>query len=181
MDTLGPVRDDSDVRLRGDAAIPPAEVKPEPLFWSCDDGVESLTETDMDECIENYLDGFWPGKWEYPDKERERIAVFLGNLPNALEVYGYARTETKHRELYPWSDIFGDITEYIEEDELGDPDGRDHEDCCSEDGVRVKAAIEALARAVTETYTPWHCEVVETRSIDPVAWIKEHHPEWLEP
>jgi len=151
----------------------------EPKFYSCDDDVETLTHTDIDEAIEDYLDRFWPAAWEFKDKERERIAVFLGALPNEIEVYGYARMEFEDHHLDAEC-LLQRIFEHIEEDELGDPDGRDFEDAFSDKGARVVEAAKKLVNEIRDTYEPWACDIVQTTKFNPIDWIREHRPDWLD-
>lgn len=157
----------------------------EPIFWTCDDYAETLTDTDMDEAIESHLDGFWPPAWEHkhPDgrfDHEARIAAFLRGLPAEMEVYGYTRAVVPPNLVMDADDIIEEWTRRLEDDVWGDPDGRDAGDAFK-DFDAVKAAALAFVTVAHENYTPWSCEVTTTVTINPTEWIKEHRPDWLKP
>jgi len=153
----------------------------EPLFWTCDDSVETLSDTEMDEAIESYLDRFWPSAWEFKDRENERVLAFVAALPAKLEVYGFVRSVVPAHMLDP-DDVIDEAMQKLDEDELGDAFGdTSWEDRISPEGLEsVKAAAYAFTAAVLKNYVPWSCDKVKTVEVDPLVWIKENRPEWLD-
>jgi len=148
----------------------------EPIFWSCDDGAESLSHTDRDEAIEEHLDSFWP---PYKGREADRIADFLAGLPKEMSVFGYVRTKVTENDLDVDAILEASVGR-LEEDELGDPDGETWDERMSADQVKaVKDAAQHLIAVIIENYVPWSCEQTVEEKFDPRAWVVEHHPEWL--
>ena len=143
---------------------PAEEPKQEIVYWDCDDGAEILEHTDQDEAIGAHLDQLGePGITP---------AAFLKVLEDMgeLEVFGYHRMEV----TFSGGHCLEDLLEHLDEN-LGDPNG---------DGATaspsMKAAEETFLAAVIAEYKPWACEQSTSEKVDPVAWVKENNPEWLE-
>lgn len=157
----------------------------EPIFWACDDRAE-LTDTDMDEAIEQHLDCLWPTLHEHKGNERECIAAFLAGLPKEIEVYGFTRAEvSRNIAQFDPDDFLSEFAAGFDErnEELADAFGDTValERMTAEGREKVKAACAAFLQTFLDEYVPWACERTTTVKLDPVAWIKEHRPDWLVP
>lgn len=131
-------------------------------YWSCRDDLERLSDEDMDEAIEAYLDDLWERDQEW--------ASYKSHLPEKLSVYGWKRIKVNADMLWePLEDVLDRIDE-----EYGDPDG-DGQDITD----KMKEAQRVFLEAVAAEYKCWACEVACTREIDPLEWIKEHRPDWM--
>jgi len=122
------------------------------VFWSCDDNDETLSYTDMDEAVEAYLDEH--------------------HVEGPLKVYGYSRMEVRYN-----GGSYGPLEKLLEDldEEYGSPD-----DEADDPTEKMREAEAAFIEAVLAEYVPWACETTKTVEIDPVQWIKEHRPDWLE-
>jgi hypothetical protein len=157
------------------------EAMSEPTFWSCDDDVEELVHTEMEEAIECHLDNLWPLSHEFGyGNDAERIEAFLKALPLSLTVYGFTRAvvPSNAREVDPDS-IIERIMEDLEDSEFGGGDSEWEERTTPEGVAAILAAATALSAAVIANYVPWSCERTLKVEIDPIAWIKANNPEWL--
>jgi hypothetical protein len=121
------------------------------VFWSCDDGDEHLSYTDMDEAIEMALDD-------------------SGQLDGTIIAYGFSRMRINRRDC---GDVLGDLIERLDE-EYGSPEGPD------DIPEIMRAAEDGFLRIVLAHYVPWACEVVEQHEINVASWVREHRPDWLE-
>lgn len=152
-------------------------------FWTCEDDAEELMETDRDEAIESYLDRFRPGIYRL-EPEQERIDQFVKALPETLEVYGYERQNHLDAEFdghfYTGEEILETMLERVEDDELGDPNGRALDQAFPRHAAELEKAAREFAELFRKHYRPWACKRTVTEEIVPLDWIKEHHPEWLE-
>jgi len=138
------------------------EYEPKISYWSCRDDLERLSDEDMDEAIEAYLDDLWERDQEW--------ASYASYLPETLSVYGWKRIKIKPEML--WEPL-EDVLERLDE-EFGDPDGEGFQIT-----DKMKEAQQAFLATVAAEYKCWACEVAITKEIDPVAWIKEHRPDWM--
>lgn len=131
------------------------------VFWSCYGDAENLTDTDPDDAIRDYLDGFLsPG------------CDVLEMLPETVELYGYARMKTDGIELDADS-ILERVLENLD-DEYGDPDDR------TTPTPAMKKAAKAFVAVIRDEYKVWSCEVVNRQVIQVEDWVRENEPEWLE-
>ncbi len=122
------------------------------VFWGTGDE-EQLTHTDQDDAIEGILD--------------------MGELSGTLEICGYARMELPGAESL-CDHVLEHILEGLDE-EHSDPEGS-----YSEPTDNMKEAAKVFVTAVLSEYTSWACEIVERKTIDVAAWVKENRPDWLE-
>ncbi len=145
----------------------------EPLFYTCDDDAESLTDTEPEEAVRCHLDAMLE-----PRMTPEQV---LAALPKTITLYGYARTVLPPTVPDP-DDVLDNIMERIEEDEYGDPDGVSWEDRMDLPAVNgLKAKARELCEAIRLLYKPWSCEQVTKEEVDVEKWIRENEPEWLLP
>ena len=114
---------------------------------------ERLTHTAMDDAIESILDG-------------------IGDLPETIEVCGYARREPDAR--VDVNNVLERILEGLDE-EYGDPDG----DATEPTADMISAEKDFIA-TVLDDYISWACELVKTEKINVNTWIKENRPDWIE-
>ena len=120
-------------------------------FWG-DEGQESLTDTDIDDCILYLVEDF--------DDFDVTIDVYAF-VPQAVQVDAT-------------SNILEPLLELLD-DEYGDPDGG-----YSKPTTGMVEVAEYLAHVVETEYTAWACESIGIVEVDVLAWVKEHEPEWLE-
>ncbi len=115
------------------------------IFWSCEDGCESLRHTDPDEAVQDYLEGINP---EY--------------TPRALTLYGYARMPVS----LDAEDVLGRVLEMLD-DEYGGPDGDS-----TGPTPTMSGAAQRFVDVVRGEYKPWGCEIIEEREIIVAEWAK---------
>ncbi len=144
---------------------PTAAPTREIVFWTCDDDGEYLTHSDRNDAIEELLDAnLAPGM---------TAAQVLEELPETIDVYGYARMKVETRATVP-EDLVRAVLDDLDETYSG-PDGS----LTEEPTAAMLDAARALIAAVVAEYKPWACERVTTEHVDVNAWIREHRPDWL--
>ena len=121
---------------------------------------EQLWHADLDEAIENYLDGWY----KFDEGVREDGAT--------LEFAGHKRMEPPpaHSDA-EW------VLEFLLErwdEEMGDPDGNPVKPT-----KRMQSASLAFVEAVRSEYKGWACEPVIYVTVPVRAWVEQHAPEWL--
>ena len=119
-------------------------------YWGPED-CEQLTHEDMDEAIEEMLDGTYPGP-----------------LSGKIEVYGYARMEVG----VP-SGALEDVLENLHM-EYGNPDEN-----WEDPTPKMKLAEEMFLEVIRSEYKPYLCEIIETQEIDVAKWVLANRPDWL--
>lgn len=130
---------------------PKREVK----FWACDEDEEHLTHTDAEDAVAELLEETPVCEWP------EEITV-KGFAPMQPDLMAVARDQVQS--LVEWLD-----------EELGDPDGG-----YTEPTSAMQDAGREFVRKVFEEYEVWACEVVETKTIKTVDWLKQQDLErWL--
>lgn len=129
----------------------PTRGEREIVFWSCDPCAETLRCVTVDEAMEDYLDGIDKEQW-----------------PAELRVEGYARI-TAH--LDPDNLLEKVIKELDEEYNGGDES--------STPTARMRGAALEFVSIVLSEYVVWNCEVMESRTVDVMSWVREHRPSWL--
>jgi hypothetical protein len=122
-------------------------------YWDCDDNAEILYHEDMDEAIEDHLEG-------QIDK----------NDPDVLEVYGYARAVVDPA-------IFKKVIleaayDYLSEN-FDNEDGHDQT-------TEIEEAAGLFVNTYLENYTTWMCNQVKTEKVNVKEWIQKNRPEWAE-
>lgn len=167
-------------RVPDHAALPVEQLRitpPTPIdpieFWTCDDDPDRLSITEFEEAVIEHVD-----KWA-PAKDLEAL---LRVTIAPLTVYGHSRAEVTDEFLDGEAEeLVERLTERLNEDEWGDPDG--NHDVFSEKGQELLAAKFAVAlREVRHHIVPWHCKVTKTVVIEAdelVAMVRAQCPEWL--
>ena len=135
-------------------------------FWDCDDGAEILEHRDQGEAIAAFLDQL--GEPGITPAGFLKVLEALGEL----EVFGYRLIQVT---APPRPGCLEDLLERLDE-EYGDPGGNG-----TEASPAMKAAEAAFVAAVIADFEPWACERFTSTKIDPVAWVRENCPEWIEP
>lgn len=123
------------------------ENKREPVFWSCNEDEEYLTFMDIDDAIRDYVEND-----SYPTPRDE--------LPDEIEVYGFARHQLKRLEV---PDMLSYCLEVLD-DEL----------VCEEATEPTKAMIKAhekLIDVIVRDYMPWTCDLVTIETVDLKSWL----------
>ena len=133
-------------------------------YWDCDDGAEILEHSDLGEAIGAHLDQIGE-----PDMTPEGTLKGLEAL-GELEVFGYRRMEV----TCSGGHCLEELLDHLDEN-FGDPNGDG-----AEATAKMKAAEETFLAAVIAEYEPWACEQFTSEKIDPVAWVRENCPHWLE-
>ncbi len=121
-------------------------------FWDSK-GTEILGHQEQDEAIECILDG-------------------LNELPETLEICGYARREVTESPEYLADSALEDMIERLDE-EYGGEDETDKTD-------EMKVAAKEFATKILSLYEPWQCDIIKRETIDVDKWVKEHRPDWNE-
>jgi hypothetical protein len=143
------------VEIRGEVLKP----APEPSFYSCTDDVGGqLTDTDLNEAIENFLDHIHP------------------ELPETVEVYGWRRVPVKASDT-----LAAQLVERVLEDldeQYGDPDGDNTEinDVMRDAGW---ACVDAIVAEYQRTSWPHEIDKDFKMEVNTREWMKEHAPEWF--
>jgi hypothetical protein len=124
-------------------------------YYSCSDA-ERLTNTDIDDAVEEYLD-------------------CLDDLPSTVEVHRYVRNEITNADREACvEEALENIYEYLDEN-YGDPEE------ATERAASAKDLAKAFVDGIIKTYDVWTCEAVNPPIVVNVAkWIRENNPEWLE-
>ena len=121
-------------------------------FWDTEDS-ECLIYKTQDEAIEAILD-----------------QLDLNQLPETLEMCGYARTVIQEKYLGD-----GSLLEYILErldEEYGYADGY------TEPTEAMIDAEKAFIGVILSEYKPWTCEIVERKTINVQEWVETHRSDW---
>ncbi len=134
-------------------------------YWDCDESAEILEHSDLGEAIGAYLDQL--GDRGITPEAFLKVLEDLGEL----EVFGYRRMEV----TCSGGHCLEDLLEHLDEN-YGDPNGD-----VAEATTKMNAAEETFLAAVIAEYKPWACEQFTSEKVDPVAWVRENCPEWLEP
>lgn len=118
-----------------------------PTCWTTDRDAERITATTIAEAV---------GEWA----DYVADAMPLRELPETIEVYGYAPMELPPPiEASRWVDPLGRLLEWLDE-EYGDPEGVP---TLPTDAIRD--AELAFLRTVLAEYKAWMCERVCTRTV----------------
>lgn len=126
-------------------------------FWDQEDG-DILTHTEQDEAIEYILDG---------------LIVDVNDLPETLEICGYARKEMSDKSLnWDVEYVVESLIERWDEEYGGDDYTKITDD--------MKSVAENFINEMKELYIVWQCEIVKKETINVKEWIKENRPNWLE-
>jgi hypothetical protein len=128
------------------------------VMYSCTD-VDTLTNTDPDEAIQEYLDHLEPEDW-----------------PQTITVMVYTRDVVSAKERQAFAErTLESLIEGLDED-YGSPDSY------TDITPTMKAAAEAFVNAVLEDYNVWNCTHQQKDDIeeDTVAWIRKNCEHWLE-
>lgn len=138
---------------------------PNAVLYSCDDDAESISSSDPEDAIDSALD-----RWLEPKVSvLEHLKSAVGDT---ITVYAFKRMKLGKR---PTSeDILERVYEELDE-EYGDPDQ------ASEPTPTVEAAAEALCALIRAEYVPWACECCGSAVVNVEAFVREKHPDWLEP
>jgi hypothetical protein len=128
------------------------------VFWG-QEGDEELSHSCIHDCIEYIIDGCYPNPVE-------EIQPF--------EIVGFKRQKAKS--TYDPEDLVFQLLESLDEEYAG-PDY----DLSGETTQKMLDAAKALIKAVEEDYVAWACEEVCIVEVtDPLQWVKENAPHWLE-
>jgi hypothetical protein len=152
-------------------------VMSERRFYGCNEDAETLTHTTPEEAIEDHLDLFWPPKRLVGDPDADQRAGFLAALPETIEVMTFEPMKVTDSHIDEET-LLQYVFERLEEDELGDPDGREFADAF-DDWKLVQERAKEFVELVRAKFKPWACEEVARETINVKAWIAEHKPEWL--
>lgn len=125
-------------------------------FWDCDPNVEILTHTDIDEAIQAHLGERIAQEFNAEDIETENW--------DTIEVCGFSRKKVSDKDIVALQDLaLTCIQEVLSETYDG------------EDGHEIPDEARPLAKNLVETYisnyTPWVCDLVETRTINIEEWV----------
>lgn len=121
-------------------------------FWGQEDQ-ERMSAMDIDEAVEEELDR------RHPDP-----------LEGEIEVLGYATMVVVLSAASHLDRFLEDL-----DSNYGDPDGYG-----TSPTPEMVAASEVFVAAVIADYKVWTVEPVVCVTVDVPAWVREHHPEWLE-
>lgn len=143
-------------------------------FWTCDAAAESLSTTEFEEAVVEYVDGLLS-----PGCDTEQVIRAMA----PLIVYGHSRIKVTDERLQIEAEHVVDRLVEALEDEWGDPDDRRR--VLSAEGQKLLVEKFAAAlREVREHIVPWHCEVTKTVVLEAdelVALARRLCPEWFEP
>lgn len=136
------------------------------VFWDCLDS-ERLSHTDPYDAIEDYFATTYDA-----DLTVEEFKAELETL--TLEVKGYARgaLTPRLRERLA-EEALETLLETLEYN-YGDPEGNP-----SAPTKSMRAAALKFVDAVFAEFDVWACSPVVTEQVNALAWVQEHHPEWL--
>jgi len=122
-------------------------------YWGREEE-EVLTNTDPDEAIEEILDAYGPGELE------DHEVTVIEYRPRGCVVDAESILENALERL---------------DEEYGNPDG-DY----TKPTPAMTAAAEAFAKVLAAEYSVWACEPTgEKVTVNALAWVKEHRPDWL--
>ena len=124
-------------------------------FWG-PEGMERFSSEDPDEAIELIIDDLHPGP--ITDDRITVIGVSPMSVKGALDQ----------------GQILEALLEQLDEN-YGDWDGDMTEPCDA-----MKAAAKVFAEAIENLYEPFQCRETARFTFSPLAWVKEHRPDWLE-
>jgi len=127
------------------------------VYYSCSPHDERFTHTELDTAVEEYLSYFDPP------------------LPTTVMVRRYEPKTITAEEANSWAhDLLGQLIEQVDE-EYGDPE--EPTECESSWIALMRETVGNILRG----YTVWTCEEVKPATVvDTAAWIRQHHPQWLE-
>lgn len=146
-------------------------------FWTCDDGAESLSHTDLRDAVEEYVDGFLS-----PGCDTEAI---LREKVSPLTIYGYARAEVTDQRL---ADLANDLADNLQErlddgyDDWSDPNGN-HQVITDDGKAKLAEHFCTVLREHRGLIVPWGCEVTKTVTVEGdelVRMVREICPDWFE-
>jgi hypothetical protein len=132
----------------------------EVVFYDCQDS-EVLEHSDLDECVESYLDMLWP------EPGNEQPENLLERLPKTITVRSFARMEPAFPDVLAW------LLEVLDEEHAA-PDGD-----ATEPTPAMLAAEDAFLAVMRREYKVWNCEEVGSEEVDVAEWVRANHPEWL--
>ncbi len=124
---------------------------------------ESLSHTDIDECIGANLDeclwGLHPDRW-----------------PKVVEVELYVRNEVTEKAVNRFADrALETLQEELDEDEeYGHPEERVE----LGDPEAAKEAMRQAVRVIMRERDIWYCRSVKTFEVDVRAWVSANEPTW---
>ena len=127
-------------------------------FWDTDHA-EVLYYTEEDEAIENILDNMHPVP-----------------IPKELTIYGYARTKPMDKNDRLAETILETSLEHLDEI-YGNPEEDNH---YLQDVEGLRTVCKIFVKDFLKYYTSWQCEVVDTKTINTVEWVKKEAPHWME-
>jgi len=120
---------------------------------------EHLRYDDLDQAIENYLDGWW--RFDEDARKDETMLTFAGH---------------KRMEM-PKADNDAEwVLEFMLErwdEDLGDPDE------ATKPNEVMRAAAVLFVEVIQNEYKPWSCEPIIEIIVPVRAWVEQHAPEWL--
>ncbi len=120
-------------------------------LWG-DEDQEIVTDTDIDDYIENVLEGW-------------------GLTAGLMVITAY---KVRSLKIDPDGDILDPLLEHIDGEYLDE--NRDF----TKPNEAMKAAAKVFASTIEKEYRVTTCEECGYVNVDIHAWVKEHRPEWLE-
>lgn len=141
---------------------------PGPHFWSCDDGDESLSHTEIEDAVYAEL--------EHQAELNESIRATIARLA-PLKVYGYTRDSVCDQELARLAERTAEEMEVWFEEctEYGSPDGDgDHPVLSSQGRTMLEAGLNELLRRVRAAghLSPWTCSVTAVETLSEAALLE---------
>lgn len=140
------------------------------VYYSTSADDERLSHEDLDECIEEHLEGCGGTIEEAVTK----ILTVHAWRRSAIDLEAEGKRQLKR--------FLENMSEAILE-EYGEPDGDSDDVFGSEAEEAFKAAVTPALKALLSTVVPWQCSVVGERTFtadELLAWVREHEPQWLE-
>lgn len=140
----------------------PDEERRSPVeYWSIEEGCESLSITDPDEAMGEYLADLPRDAW-----------------PETLDVMCYVRDAAffgDHSQVIDWIHDALDETYSGPDSETGSCDSRDAT-------PEIESLAKKLCDAICKQYVPWTCSRVPERDItvNVMDWVRENESGWLE-
>lgn len=144
---------------------------PDGEFYACNDP-ESLTCTEPDEAIEEYLDGFLA-----PTMTAAETLAAVREV--GVTVTTYRRTVLDEKEIEAWAYSALEHLGELFSDENGNPyDGPC--DAFPEDAEQV---MREAVKSILSRTTVWRCEAAGAVELSPdqiEEWVRANRPDWLE-